>query len=486
MKRTKKNNAQEGVIPSPNTDVDAVTQWLADVHEADTLAATDTSHLTARTNPRVMAHQMASLDQLHQDLIDREDDAERLRVQREHARKRAEVEQEDRWLRATADREKRAIAEGQSDAREAAEDLAAIRAWEREESPATAARRLVSIRRRRSVEFLAFSAVASALSALGVAALAHATLSWTTWLTAGAIGAGVEVILTLLVTRIIAHQAGLEQHNKARERVADGYPWVVVAGLVLASIVLNVAGLFAGTGLLGAIGIVGALVAALCAGMAWHANQSASEVIAANVKEFRGKAWSQHRATLRERAAGIHIPGQEQEHAHTESDPVIAAEDLQRLATEIAEQAAWRLTQHTGGCDAPVRHTFAPGATAALVDSIDVLLTRERDAVFAATAETASLDANSRDAVSAHASPTASDSDDADRDAPADAPPPAASHRRARRAAPPRREPVAAVTVAQVKAYFAQYPHASQRQAAEALGTSDATIRRRLRGQNHP
>ncbi len=346
------------VAPSPaesalEPDEDMVDAYLAAVEESDSLATTDATNLTPRTNPRTLQHQMASQDRLHRELIDLEDSRARLKAQREHERELERARREQRWAQAKADREDRAIGEAKADATEAAEDLAAIRGWEREESPATAARRVSRSRTRWAREFLAFSVVASAVSALGLASLVMAAMGAGLW-AAAATGVVVETVLTVLVTRIIAFQAHLDTNRKG-ERPTEGlrgdvYPWVLMVGLLSISVALNGAGLVVGTGLYGVVGMVGALVAALCAGMAWVSSNAAADVIAVNVKAFQGSEWKKHRAKLHQRAAGGDIPHPETSEPLAEDgeegDAPAAALDADTLAEQTAQIVAQRVMAH--------------------------------------------------------------------------------------------------------------------------------------------
>ncbi|WP_148046412.1 tripartite tricarboxylate transporter TctB family protein [Halostreptopolyspora alba] len=345
--------------PTPGEDV--VDAYLAGVEEADSLAATDTTNVTARTNPRTLQHQMASQDALHRELIDLEDARARLSATREHERELERARREQRWAQARDEREDRAIREATADATEAAEDLAAIRGWEREESPATAARRVSRARTRWAREFLAFSVVASAVSALGLASLVMAAMGAGLW-AAVATGVAVETVLTVLVTRIIAFQAHLDTNRKG-ERPKEGlrgevYPWVLMVGLLSISVALNGAGLVVGTGLYGVVGMVGAVVAALCAGMAWVSSNAAADVIAVNVEAFQGSEWKKHRAELHQRAAGGDIPHPETSESLAEGgqegDTPAAALDADALAEQTAQIVAQRVMAHlTGGTASP-------------------------------------------------------------------------------------------------------------------------------------
>lgn len=289
---------------------------VADFEDQAALAArlsqVDTTHLHDHTtNPNTLARQNTLRDAADQQILELEH-AERVRRAR-HAHDRAtwRIDDEDRWERARAEQQSRGIDEAVADATEAADDLAAIRSWERETSPATAARTVSTSRARWTREFLAFSVIASAVSALGLAATVHALLPAAGWTGAALTGAAAEAILTLLVTRIIAHEAHLEAHTRAdlpNGRRGSGYPWVLVAGLLATSATINAVGVFTGAGVLGAIGMVGAVVAAATAGMAWVASQAATDVITANVSEFRTANWQNYRNELRERAAGAYIP----------------------------------------------------------------------------------------------------------------------------------------------------------------------------------
>ncbi|RNL83571.1 DMT family transporter [Halostreptopolyspora alba] len=307
------NENRTGVHDESGTTEDAVAAFEAQAALADRVHSIDTTNLSdPHTNPNVLAEHNAARDEADREIIALEHTRRVRQAHHAHARALHAIDTEDRWVRSEAQRDERMIAHAHADAEEAAADLEAIRAFERCESPATAARAVSTARPWWARLFLVIAIVASVASAVGIANLAMATTGVSL---AGAVGIGAvtETILTVLVTMIIAHQAHLETHLKARrdphtQMRGTGYPWVVVAGLLLVSIGLNTWGLAAGTTLYGAIGIVGALVAALCSGMAWVSSQSAGDVIAANVAAFHSDDWATHRAELHRRAAGDYVP----------------------------------------------------------------------------------------------------------------------------------------------------------------------------------
>lgn len=174
---------------------------------------------------------------------------------------------------------------------EAKARIGRIRAARASADPATAAAEMARLGQSYMRRYLAIAWVASALAAVGLGAYAYLS----GWGLPVAITAGVggELVLTFLVTQIIAGRAELHRRaGLARDcegtpiavaapAWAQRLPWAGVAGLLLASIAINVHGLISGTGILGALGALGAAVATLCTLLAWGYSVEASATTAA-------------------------------------------------------------------------------------------------------------------------------------------------------------------------------------------------------------
>src|SRR5690625_4042420 len=123
--------------PAPAPEADAVEAMRAWTESGRELAAIVAEVPTYDANP----------DTAHY-LRDRSREASVAEIDAEYARRRAAIDTEDRHRRAGAAREIRAVSEAETDADEAAADLAMIRDYELESSPITAARSLAASARR--------------------------------------------------------------------------------------------------------------------------------------------------------------------------------------------------------------------------------------------------------------------------------------------------------------------------------------------------
>ncbi len=346
-------------VAEPTPGEDTVDAYLAGVEESDALARTDTSNLSPRTNPRVLDHQMQSQDALHRELIELEDARERLRAKREHARLVAEVEREQRRAAADATREDRAIEAARADADDAIERLAAIRAAQREHDPAQAASTLARSRRRDTRGYLFFAVVASALSAVGIGVTVY-TRGAPLW-AAVVFAVLVETAMTVLASYTISRQAHLDHYRELgrdgqKTRIqADVPSWaanipVVAIVIVLGfSIAVNAVGAFTTSGIYGALGVAGAVAAALCSVLAWAHSVSASAYIKANLDDHHIQAGMDQ---LKDRAAGGGFTSlgeaTEEDTGHGEDGP-----DVDWLAERTAQLVAERVAAHLAGGDVP-------------------------------------------------------------------------------------------------------------------------------------
>ncbi|MGI5122827.1 hypothetical protein ACQEU5_25250 [Marinactinospora thermotolerans] len=345
-------------VPTPEPTAGGATSSISIVEEfrtqadqASALAQIDTTHLhDPTTNPNVLRAELAARNAADE-RINALRHQRRLR-EAEHAHQRTidEIDAHDRWTRSDADRETRAITQAQTEAAEAAEDLRAIRALEREQSPITGARVVAEQRVPRARGYLLVSVAGAAASALGVAHLVAATTGLTLW---GAIPVGVlaESVLTMLIAMILHHQAHLDINLKARPKarpVGEGTGPVVrgrtmalaCAGALLAiSIGLNLWGLILEVSALSIIGAIGAVAATMCSALSWSATLAAGDVIAANLAEFQGAAWEEQRQELRRRAAGEYIPTRDRDVQDAGEEEVVAPArpEVVDAATEHAE-----------------------------------------------------------------------------------------------------------------------------------------------------
>ena len=198
---------------------------------------------------------------------------------------------------------------------EARARIGRIRAARASADPATAAAEMARLGQSYMRRYLAIAWVASALAAVGLGAYAYVS-GWGT-ATSVAAGLGGELTLTFLVTQIISgraelnRRAGLARDHEgtpiavAAPAWAQRLPWAGVAGLLLASIAINVHGLISGTGILGALGALGAAVATLCTLLAWGYSVEASATTATLLSDSRIQAGED---ALDDIAAGGRIP----------------------------------------------------------------------------------------------------------------------------------------------------------------------------------
>jgi hypothetical protein len=290
-----------------------VADYAAQAKAADSLAEVDTTHLdTPHANPAALATLTAERTRTAREKIELDFERERLTARDEHQVLLDQIAQRRHRATAVTARSERAVTEGLADADEATEQLATIREFEREASPAAAATALTrAVRGWRREEF-ANAIVGSALSAVGIAALLVAVTSLTWW-TAPLVAVAAEVVLTMRVVRLISQRATLAERHKGQSLSAEGRAALVFMGrqiiaLLAVSVLVNLAGLVVATGWLGLIGVLGAVAAAVASWSAARVSVAVTETVRSNVKEWQGGDWERAREELRTRAAGAHIP----------------------------------------------------------------------------------------------------------------------------------------------------------------------------------
>ena len=295
-------------------DLDEVVQaYAAQAAAADQLADVDTTHLdTAHVNPNALSVLNNERDTTARERIRLDYERERMTQQADHERQVDRYRAERRMATAQDARAERAVTEGLADADEATEQLATIREFEREASPASAATALTrAVRGWRREEFVN-AIVGSALSAVGIAALLVAVTSLTWWV-APLVAAAAEVVLTMRVVRLISQRATLAERHKGQALSAEGQRALVFMGrqiiaLLAVSVLINIGGLIVATGWLGVIGVVGSISAAVASWSASRVSVAVTETVRSNVAAWQGGDWVAARAELRTRAAGAHIP----------------------------------------------------------------------------------------------------------------------------------------------------------------------------------
>ncbi|OLT26576.1 hypothetical protein BJF83_20650 [Nocardiopsis sp. CNR-923] len=265
--------------------------------------------------------------------------------QADHARQVDRYRAERRVVTATDARADRAVAEGLADADEATAQLATIREFEAEASPAAAATALMrAVRGWRREEFVN-AIVGSVLSAVGIAALLVAVTPLTWW-TAPLVAAAAEVVLTMRVVRLISQRATLAERHKGQALSAEGKAALVFMGrqiiaLLAVSVLVNIAGLVVATGWLGLIGVLGAVAAAVSSWSAARVSVAVTETVRSNVAAWQGSNWEAAREELRARAAGARIPTPEDASA-TGTSPARQTEDeterIRRALAALAEE----------------------------------------------------------------------------------------------------------------------------------------------------
>ncbi|RKR98981.1 hypothetical protein DFP74_6702 [Nocardiopsis sp. Huas11] len=381
MNRNKKKASRTGV-PAPietaqDVDLDEVVDaYAAQAQAADQLAQVDTTHLdTPYANPAALDTLNTERTATAREKIALDFERERLTARDAHQVLLDQIAQRRHRATAAGARSERAVAEGLADADEATAQLATIREFEAEASPAAAATALTrAVRGWRKEEF-ANAIVGSALSAVGIAALLVALTSLTWW-TAPLVAVAAEVVLTMRVVRLISQRATLAERHKGSKLSAEGRAALVFMGrqiiaLLAVSVLVNIAGLVVATGWLGLIGVLGAVAAAVSSVSAARVSVAVTETVRSNVQAWQGGDWERAREELRTRAAGAHIPTPEDVPARdrqgeTEVDEV---ERVRRILAGLAdEQIAALADRGTDALAAMLNRSQPPteGGTAAL------------------------------------------------------------------------------------------------------------------------
>jgi hypothetical protein len=376
VNRNKKKPPQTGALaPEDTPAVDltkVVAAYAAQAQAADQLAQVDTKRLdTPTANPNALATLNAERDRTAREQIQLDFERERLVARDEHQTLLDQISQRRTHATAVTARSERAVTEGLADADEATAQLATIREFEREASPAAAATALTrAVRTWRREEFVN-AIIGSALSAAGIAALLVAVTSLTWW-TAPLVAAAAEVVLTMRVVRLISQRATLAERHKGQTLSKEGKAALTFMGrqiivLLAVSVLVNVAGLAVATGWLGLIGVVGSIAAAVSSWSAARVSVAVTETVRSNVAAWQGGNWEAAREELRSRAAGAHIPtpedaptapaGQEQ----TEQDET---ERLRRILAGLADEQIAALAERGTDALALMLNPPAPSAPA--------------------------------------------------------------------------------------------------------------------------
>lgn len=298
---------------------------------ADRLAGVDVKRLQqAETDPALLEHADTERQRVHALELTRRREVRELEVNRGYDRLRREVETEDTWAQARTERVNRQVQRGIADADHAAKDVQAIEGALDETRPATAATKLARFQERVVAAFLVFGAAGSVLSAIGIA---HAVHGGTGAGAGGAIATAaiLEVPSTLLASFVIWSQGLLQRLNRAEVEITeeDGtavrvdplaalpqwtrtLAWKVVAGLLAFSVLVNIWGLvFVKVGVWGALGAVGAVIAAASALLGWAYSLQSSAIISANMASPGVTDALDDRRRV---AAGADIPWESAEH----------------------------------------------------------------------------------------------------------------------------------------------------------------------------
>lgn len=345
MIRRNKQTGPEPEHDAPEGAVDlteVVHTYATQAQAADALAEVDTTHLdTPTANPNALDTLNTERTRTARERITLDYERERLIARDEHQLLIDQIAQRRHHATAATARSERAVAEGLADADQATEQLATIRQFEAEASPAAAATALTrQVRTWRREEFVN-AIIGSALSAVGISSLLVA-VTVLTWWTAPLVAAAAEVVLTMRVVRLISQRATLAERHKGRELSEDGRAALVfmqrqIFALLAVSVLVNVAGLVVATGWLGLIGVLGSVSAAVASWSAARVSVAATATVRSNVSAWQGQDWEAARQELRSRAAGAHIPTPEDTPtADTDTDQ--DAERLRRILAGLAEE----------------------------------------------------------------------------------------------------------------------------------------------------
>ncbi|MFV2194790.1 helix-turn-helix domain-containing protein [Nocardiopsis sp. LOL_012] len=358
-KKTRPASADGGADPAQ-----AVEDWRRLNTATDDLHEVDDSTLTTdpAANPRTLAQRIAVADTVSRAV---------LAEQAEQAEDR--LSQARRRRRSRAQRGERALTVAETRADRAAATLEAIDTYEEADNPAASALALHQADPRIRRMLIGVSLAGSAASALGIGAWAH-----TSWELPVAVLVGVlaEALLTVPVILLLTFQGLVRTHNKADlaalgsdARRVLALMLGAIALLLVVSVGLNTTGIIAGgTGLLGLVGITGAVIALGASAASWGATTVIRAVIRANTDQWRTDQWAAERRRLEETAAGAFIPAVDESGPAPSSTEAEAGEvdRMRRVLAALAEEHVAVLAERgTDALQALLDHTPPTGGAPA-------------------------------------------------------------------------------------------------------------------------
>ncbi|MFE6305197.1 hypothetical protein [Nocardiopsis sp. NPDC057823] len=338
MLRKKKHPDDPPAVGDPDPQ-QAVETWRELTAATDDLHGIDDSTLNEdpAANPRTLSQRIAVADTVSRAV---------LAEQAEQAEDR--LAQARRRRRSRAQRGERALSMAEARADRAAATLEAIDAYEEADNPAASSLALHEADPRIRRMLIAVSLAGSAASALGIGAWAN-----TSWELPIAVLVGVlaEVLLTVPVILLLTFQGLVRTHNKGAakdlgtdaQRVLSLMLGAIVV-LLLVSVGLNAIGIAAGdTGLLGVVGIAGAVIALGASAASWGTTTVIRAVIRANTAQWRTDQWAAERQRLEATAAGVFIPtidetDQAPAHPGPEKTEQAETERLRRVLATLADE----------------------------------------------------------------------------------------------------------------------------------------------------
>ncbi|WP_028647280.1 hypothetical protein [Nocardiopsis sp. CNT312] len=314
----------------------AVETWRRLNTATDDLHGVDDSTLTTdpAANPRTLNQRIAVADTVSRAV---------LAEQAEQAEDR--LSQARRRRRSHAQRGERALTVAETRADRAAATLEAIDTYEEADNPAASALALHQADPRIRRMLIGVSLAGSAASALGIGAWAH-----TSWELPIAVLVAIlaEALLTVPVILLLTFQGLVRTHNKADlaalgpdARRVLALMLGAIALLLVVSVGLNTTGIIAGgTGLLGLVGITGAVIALGASAASWGATTVIRAVIRANTDQWRTGQWEAERRRLEATAAGAFIPALEESGPAQPSAELEAGEvdRMRRVLAALAEE----------------------------------------------------------------------------------------------------------------------------------------------------
>lgn len=364
MTRNSKKSPRPEAAPAVDL-TEVVSAYAAQAQAADSLAEIDTTHLdTHYANPAALDTLNTERTRTAREKIQLDFERKRLLAQDEHQVLLDQIAQRRHHATAATARSERAVTEGLADADEATEQLATIREFEREASPAAAATALTrAVRTWRREEFVN-AIVGSALSAVGIAALLVAVTSLTWWV-APLVAAAAEVVLTMRVVRLISQRATLAERHKGQALSEEGQRALVFMGrqiiaLLAVSVLVNIIGFIVATGWLGLIGMLGAIAAAVSSWSAARVSVAVTETVRSNVAAWQGSNWEAAREELRARASGAHIPTPEDAPTAPADPEQDETERLRRILAALAEEQIAALADRGTDALAVMLHRAQP------------------------------------------------------------------------------------------------------------------------------